>query len=397
MRKRIYHINSLRVCRNFLSAKDIRDQLKSTRFLIIQHLLDDTAELIQILIESECSIDYFFAKPYSIDLNAKRKVEDFGVPIHVFEYDSIASSDFLTKVIKKSIKKASSNNEKLILLDVGGYFSDPLMQLTDDELALITGVVEDTTFGHTRYSQLVNDHEITTPILSVARSRLKEIEAHHVGNAVVNAIEKYLKEVGVSLVGKQALQIGFGMIGENVARALSAQNVRVSVYDQNDIQNLHAFMDGYSVNKKSDLLPYADLIVSATGTRAISIDDLYSMKSNVFLASAGSQDIEIPIKYLKDNATQTKLTDALSSYRIENGSSVILLCEGTAVNFGVNSIPREIMDLVFAEILYGAIQLVNGELKAGKIHASNPKILGRISKAWLGSLKNINQATTFRI
>lgn len=161
----------------------------------------------------------------------------------------------------------------------------------------IKGVVEDTTFGHNRYKEHCKD--IDVPVYSVARSVLKEIEARFVGGDAVKAMDILLREQGVSLPGRNALVIGYGMIGKNVARALQANDLRVHVYDKEDTPLLAAFIDGYHVRPKLDLLKHAniDIIFCATGdpNGALSFQEIEDCRDNVILVSVGSKDTEFDL------------------------------------------------------------------------------------------------------
>lgn len=381
----MFHIqgDSLRVCRTLLQKEENQNLLRNIRLIIIQHLLSDSAELVKYFINAGCKIDHFFAKPYSIDAEAENQLKIIGINISVLSYNKNEYCHQLKNVIKKSIECSRNDDNKLILLDVGGYFADIISELSKEESQFILGIVEDTTFGHTKYSQIQS--ELIFPVFSVARSKLKEIEAYHVGSAVVTAIEMYLKDVGVSLAGRHALQVGFGMIGKNIAYALKTKNVHISVYDNEDVQNIHAFLSGYEINKKIRLLPKADLIISATGKNSISENDFYILKNNVVLASAGSQNIEFDIKSLNEKAINSEIiTNNITKYVLGNMVNIFLLKEGTAVNFGIKSVPDEVMDLVFSEIIMSILKLISNQNNLPyRLIESDTSTLSFISKEWL--------------
>ena len=76
--------------------------------------------------------------------------------------------------------------------------------------AKLIGVVEDTENGHKRYEQIAFP---PCPVLSVARSPLKEPEDFLVGHAIVFSAEALIRQSGVVMVNKRALVIGYGKIG----------------------------------------------------------------------------------------------------------------------------------------------------------------------------------------
>ena len=176
-------------------------------------------------------------------------------------------------------------------------------------------MIEDTTYRPQPLKELVS--QIPLPVLSVARSRLKEIEARFVGRDAVVAVDLLLRNLGVAVSGRNALMVGYGMIGKNVARSLRSYDLNVSVYDKLDHRNLQAFIDGFQIHKKREFLKSAD-IISATGAKAISFEEIEECKPNVILISVGSRDTEFfDVAAVKRNAVgQNKLCDGVVKYHL---------------------------------------------------------------------------------
>ncbi len=80
----------------------------------------------------------------------------------------------------------------------------------------------------------------------------------------------------------------------------------------------------------------------------------------------------------------------IEKFHISNGKDIYLMKKGTAVNFLIKSVPDEIIDLVFAEILSCAILLLKepDKYESGKIIFTPKEILNDIAKDWL---KDINR------
>ena len=366
----------LRVCAAYLRQERNRRFFKNTRILLVGHLLPTTEELLYLIDKAGAELFAIIAKPYSINSAVEKRLEKRGFRILKESYPTLENTDFMDELLSKACKKSQADQKKILLLDVGGYFAQPLKRLKDENHALFAGVVEDTTFGHNRYIEVAP--QIDVSIVSVARSRLKEIEAHFVGRDAVHAVDNVLRSVGVSMVGRQALVIGYGMIGKNVARALEAHDLNVSVYDIRDHRNLKAFMMGYDVDKKTDLLRDADIVFAATGwSSSLSVIDpesghpfrapalsgqeiLTSLKDNAVLASVGSKNTEFDIAGLRELAVRSprKIGPSIKKYKLPNDDNVAVISDGTAVNFLEPSIPIEILDLVFAEIVLASIFLL---------------------------------------
>lgn len=388
----------LRVVYSRIAAN--RDALKSARFLILEHVLPTTVELVSLLQKEGGEVFGFIAKPYSIDDVALQDLKQLGIdPIREENYKKLESSGKLGALLQAAQAASDTDKKKVVIIDVGGYFADPLARSTD--LRHVAGVVEDTTFGHNRYKSSMA--KIAVPIVSVARSELKEIEARFVGKDAVAAMDLILRDPGVSISGRNALVIGYGMIGKNVARTLRRYDLKVSVYDRKETMCLRAHADGFAVHKKSILLPKAHIIFSATGTEAIEGNPpnavtyqelVESCHRGVILASVGSRKSEFDIEELRKQRTyeeplgrgkDKKGESTLVRYTLSNTKQIIVACDGSAVNFYHQSIPIEVLDLVFAEIITSCFRLLQNDatLGIGLVNQSLPRDIDGIAKEWL--------------
>ena len=259
-----YHFKNtqLRVVQKFAKQKMNLIPLSNTRIIILEHILPTTEQFIYTLAERGTEFYKILAKPYSIDEKVYNRLKE-KFPLETKSYQELESSDFLKQLIINAIELCKKDAKNFIIIDVGGYFARPLSELDDSLSSHITGVIEDTTFGHNRY--LNYSTKIKASIFSVARSNLKEIEARFVGKDAVYAMDSILRKIGISIAGRNALVIGYGMIGKNVARTLRSNDLNVNVYDKEDHKNLTAFTDGFHIHKKRELLKVADIIFLATG------------------------------------------------------------------------------------------------------------------------------------
>ncbi|MCK5708063.1 MAG: hypothetical protein KAI43_10455 [Candidatus Aureabacteria bacterium] len=408
----MYHFADiqLRIVRAISRKKDHKKLLKNTRLIVLEHILPTTKEFLKILMEAGAEIFALIAKPYSIDNIVYNKLKKDGLNIiKIKSYQELEDSDICFKLLYDANEKSKKDRKPIAIIDVGGYFALPLLRFQEEIKKTktdnyIKGIIEDTTFGHNRYKNLVEKNKITIPIGSVARSELKRIEARFVGRDAVQAMDKMLREYGISITGRNALVIGYGMIGKNVARTLRSYDLNVYVYDIEDRKLLRAFIDGFHIHKKVILLRHADIIFSATGTEAANLKDdgkpkfphaltyeeIEDCKHGVILASVGSKDTEFDVVSIKQNAIKKpeklNINDSnysLTRYSLPNSKHVIVAQEGTAVNFILPSLPVEILDLVFSEILYNLLELLQDRLEPGVVNETELEPLNNISKAWL--------------
>ena len=386
----IFSDNQLKVCHRYLNQSRNKSLVSNTRLIILEHILPTTSSLIQLLDEAGVEIDSIIAKPYSIDNNIMKKLKSKYNVIKE-SYEKLEETDLLVNILLKSVNKSKTDKKKIVIIDVGGYFAKPIISLyhkDPDSVKYICGIIEDTTFGHNRYLEKIKD--IPVPVFSVARSELKEIEARYVGNDAVIAMESLLRKQEMLISGRRALVIGYGMIGQNVALSLKRNNLNVSVYDRDDTKHIKAFVDGYQIHKKAELIKNADIIFFATGNPdgAFTFKDIEDCKNGVILASVGSKDTEFDVKELKAQAkSASKIGKNLVKYKLSNSNEVIVAKEGTAVNFLLPSIPSEVLDIVFSEILVCMFKLLRhaeeDKFPLHTIHTSTQINRNSISKDWL--------------
>ncbi|WP_397362657.1 adenosylhomocysteinase [Olleya sp. R77988] len=381
----ILNKNQLRVSEQYLKNGDIKKRLSGTRLILLQHFLPDSEQFVNLLAQTGADIFKLIAKPYSLDKSVYDRLSKL-YDVEIGDYDKFDNTDYLDKLLQFAIQKSKLDELPILILEVGGYFSEALKRLNSEDSKYIKGVVEVTTFGYNKYLKTCKETEV--PIYSVARSPIKSIEARYVGRSSVLAVNQEFRKIGVSIAGRKALVIGFGMIGRSVAEALKSHNVNVSVYDKKEFAKLNAYTLGYLINNsKYELLKNADIIFSATANRALSYEDIEHCKNGVILASAGSRGNEFDVEGLKNNSMESeKISENIDKYKISTNKDVFLMRNGTAVNFIIKSCPDEIVDLIHAEVLVCASILLNENRKRTKIGIVNEtpfEELHKISKDWL--------------
>ena len=73
----------------------------------------------------------------------------------------------------------------------------------------------------------------------------------------------------VLIGGKVAVVCGYGDVGKGCAESLRGQGARVIVTEIDPICALQAAMDGYQVDTLDDVLPVADIVITATGNKDV--------------------------------------------------------------------------------------------------------------------------------
>lgn len=346
----------------------------------ILHALSDTQEFVYHLLNLGNEVPVIFAKPFSKNAEVIANIERMGVRVEQLDYDTLENTSVLHETITRQLGVVS---QPLVLIDVGGYFAKPLIELNAKNAPLPIGVLEVTTFGHNRYVKALS--AINIPILSIARSEIKDVEATFVGESAWLAVDSILRNVGVSAFGKRVGIVGYGMIGRRVATAARANGAHTIVFDKNPLKLLEArsFRHNICLTLES-LLNTSDIVISATGSQAINIADIQDAHDGIILASAGSKANELDMAGIRSRAKQIQHTSKMiTEYVMHSGKTVHVLRNGAAVNFLIGSCPDETMDLVFAEMAEGCKRLVENNLDHHVIHEVSEAVRQQIATEWL--------------
>ncbi|MBQ4612150.1 MAG: hypothetical protein IJB26_01220 [Clostridia bacterium] len=316
------------------------DKLREYRFIVVQHLMSDTYSFLTELLESGVEVDRLFVKEYSCDTAYYDALQ--GVVARQMIGGDM--TPHYTAALREAIEKSKRDGKRVAVLDLGGEFA-PIVAAADGNGVPIV-VVEDTAFGHRKYADItLNDPNIQ--LFSVAQSDFKEIEAIFVGEAVVSSTERVLRSLGKTLCGVNALLIGYGMIGKNVAAALRKRGCIVSVYDKQATRTCRAHFDGYRVGGLHELLADNAVVIGATGETSLNDDDIAYLRDGAVLVSASSKQVEFCERLL---AGTDSVSEHVDLCRFAD-KAVYLLNGGYPINFIDRSVPDYIIEFMFAEML----------------------------------------------
>jgi len=332
--------------------------LSDKRFIIILHFLKDLIPFMEScenlgLSPSETLmfykkylyphknqlITYFKKKGYIIE-----PIESMNEALSVFQEKSIDSP------------------KEIIIIEDGGYIVPKLHRDFNELLKLTIGAIEQTTKGIREDKKVEN---LNFPVISVAQAELKNrYEPSHVARAVIKNIQTLLS---ASFNGKNALIIGYGAIGKEIAKQLrDTLKMIVTVFDIDSTALLEATNEGFiTKNILRNAVSNKFLIVGATGQTSIGRAELLNMEHNTYLVSASSDQREIGINELESLAQDKrdiKVDDRKvgTQYTIRGTNKIInLLADGFPINFWAsNSMPNEVSDLIMSLIFVSLLYLV---------------------------------------
>ncbi|MFH8368161.1 adenosylhomocysteinase [Streptomyces sp. NPDC018031] len=345
--------------------------------LLVTHMLPERPLFVHA-VGKVSNLRAVLPKPRSVHIPARREVE------RTYVVDELSRSLFADADTAVTYLETRAAGEPLVLLDVGGYFASSLDVLCERFSGKVLGVVEDTENGHKRYAQR---DKLPCPVVSVARSPLKDPEDFLVGQSVVFSTEALLRERGDILHGRPALVLGFGKLGSSIARLLHAKGVHVTVYDIDPVRRTQALSQGFSVARERDnALKNAGLVLCATGSLSLRGEDFPELKNGAYVATVTSSEDELELEGLPNGYTRHSAGEHVTRYST-TGHYFYLLNGGEAVNFIHGASVGPFIFLVQAEIIAGVCALARGDLDA-TMHDIPAADRSTIAATWLHYYNN---------
>jgi adenosylhomocysteinase len=229
----------------------------------------------------------------------------------------------------------------------------------------IKGVTEETTTGVHRLYEMMKEGSLLFPAINVNDSVTKSKFDNKYGcrHSLIDGINR---ATDVLIGGKVAVVCGYGDVGKGCAESLRGQGARVVITEIDPICALQAAMDGYQVATLEEMLPAADIVITATGNKnVVSADQMSRMKHNAVVGNIGHFDNEIDMAGLEtwDGITRTTVKPQVDLWTFpqanENGgSAVIVLSEGRLLNLGnATGHPSFVMSNSFTNQVLAQIEL----------------------------------------
>lgn len=342
---------------------------KKLNSVIVTHILQDRPILLDAL-SRQTNLQGIIAKPNSIDSKTLEEVKQ-NYTVLDFTKESLKTFDEFNNYIKKI-------EGKVVLLDIGGYFASIINRLVDENPNKILGVVEDTENGHQKYEEL---SELKVPVVSVARSILKENEDYLVGQSIVFSSDSLLREYNRLLIFMDCGVLGYGKIGKSISANLQKMNIKPMVYDVIDSKRVKSINEGNKSPEKDEILEKSDIIFCATGNKSLDIHDFRKLKNGCFVASVTSADDEFNFDFLESEYEAEKVHEHIIKYT-NTANYFYMLNSGNAINFLHGAVVGDFIFLVQSEILSGVNYLQDKNLKPG-IHELPAEYKEKLSKTWL--------------
>ena len=224
----------------------------------------------------------------------------------------------------------------------------------------IIGVSEETTTGVHRLYEMARDATLLFPAINVndAVTKSKFDNKYGCRHSLIDGINRATDTL---IGGKVAVVCGYGDVGKGSAESLRGQGARVIITEIDPICALQAAMDGYQVTTLEEALPYADIVITATGNRDIvTVAHMQMMKHQAILGNIGHFDNEIDIAGLAaiPGVRREHIKPQVDKWVLPSGRSIILLSEGRLLNLGnATGHPSFVMSNSFTNQVMAQIEL----------------------------------------
>ncbi len=409
-------------------GKYINEYLKEKKNIILLHInheLDDIRDFHQIL-SPYFVRSIFITIPYKIESydEGKLPAKDFYKIYKEDGKNKIFSGNEVVSETGENLQEqmedmfyavfrelaADLENMKLLILEDGGYHYSAVETIKNKYKNFehkILACIEQTRNGLRAYKQYAMVGKIGYPVLTVARSKIKmNIESCYVAQNAVETIKSFLSLLNQKMLEKKVLLFGYGAIGRYVSKMLDYYGCCQYIYDWNLRISQVAKNDGRNVLETVNKFTFADnmLLIGTTGNASFTQEMLEayidSEADNIILASVSSKQTEFQVllenkkKYVEESRI-LRIGDYIlgMEYQFNNvykRKKIKVLADGYPINFyGEESLPLEVIDLIYAEMIYlMKLSINSSEVLENSLYilGDNSEIFGdietRIFKEW---------------
>lgn len=339
--------------------------------ICVTHLVKNIPSFIYA-IDEIANLKFIIPKPNSIQNNIKNLLST-NYSILPITKEDISVQNY------EQIKKMIDINKSTIIIDIGGYFSSIATKLKLDYPELLLGIIEDTENGLQKYQKQT---DLSLPVISVARSVLKENEDFLVGHSIAfsvnNLLRQQLKIFNYSKIGI----IGYGKIGRGIADYVLKHNNQPSVFDIDPIRMVSAYNQECKIINRESLIAESEIIFCATGSKSLNLQEFLRLRNGCFVASVTSKDDEFELIGLNTCYQVERINQNIYKY-FNNEQFFYLLNNGNAVNFIDGGVLDSFIYLVQGEILEACKILLDGRFNPAGIQEISLNTKKELAEKWL--------------
>ncbi len=349
------------VRRNCPLLRSLEEDFRKTRpfegrrIALSIHLEAKTAYLCEVLAAGGAQMYITGSNPLSTQDDVAAALVKEGMNVYAWHG---ATEEEYTSHIRETLSHHAN-----IIIDDGGDLVHMLHTEMQEELPYVIGGCEETTTGIVRLVAMEKAGHLRFPMVMVNNADCKHLfdNRYGTGQSVWNGINR---TTNLIVAGKNVVVAGYGWCGKGVAMRAKGQGARVIVTEVDPIKAIEAVMDGFTVLPMSEAAPLGDFFVTVTGcSGVVTGEHMLTMKEGAILCNAGHFDVEVDMKWLRENASEAReMRSNIMGYTLSNGRHVYVLAEGRLVNLAAgDGHPAEIMDMSFAIQALSARYLAENE------------------------------------
>ncbi len=329
--------------------------LRNVKLVVVAHMVHNSSVFLPSLADI-APVALLLPKPKTADTPIGRRIQkDFTTLTEPLTREWASDS----RKVAREVVQNTTDGDRVILVDIGGYFANTLNEIVSLTKGRVIGVMEGTENGVQRYESSGLTYNV--PIVTVARSPLKLPEDYHVGSGVVFSVEAVLREQAQILQTRAACVIGYGRVGSSVAEVLRGRGISTVVHDTSPIAMAEAAARGFRVFRRiEEALGAANLVISATGMHAIDRRALASMRSGTVIATVTSIDDE----FVEGDLTlykKSQVSPSITRYDSEGQRYFWLVNGGNPANFLHGAVIGPAMQLIEGEKMAAIRAIATGE------------------------------------
>lgn len=281
--------------------------LKGAKVVAIQHLLPSFAGVLDALDKAGVAKEdvRLIGKSYSTVDEVYAWAVAHGYDVHPSSIGGDAKSveARLLEAAKDTLEDMfagidpTTSKERFLLADEGGKLVVALHKHFPEYAHLCAG------FEHTaRGIQVLRELEaegyvLQCPVVNMAQCALKtELEAVLIGENIVFDSLRHLDELKLPWP-KTVSVLGYGAVGEQVARALRARGIEVVAYDPrfetDAAMKAQAIAAGVTPLARDEAIGAGDMVVGCSGKGALDDDDYPTLKDGAVLVNGASGNHEL--------------------------------------------------------------------------------------------------------
>jgi adenosylhomocysteinase len=338
--------------------------LRGRRVALVLHREAKTAYLATLFAEADAHVVVSGANPGSTQDAICAALVARGIEVHARH--AASREEFDADLL------AVADTKPEIVVDDGAELTARMVEHRPEITAGLRGVTEETTTGVARLRAIAANDALCKHLFD---------NRYGTGQSTLAAIDRLTNLI---FPGREFCIVGYGWVGKGLARAARGAGGRVSVVEVDPVAALEAHMDGHRVGRLEDVLPDADVLISATGAAdAVPADALGFLKDGVVIANGGHHEREVAIDGL---GAGDEVRPGVTEHDLGDGRRAYVLVAGRQTNVaGGDGHPVEIMDLSFSVQALSAHLLASGSLEPG-LHAFPDELDREIARTKLATL-----------